>query len=139
MRNVMEISKLKERSSRCGAAEMNPTRNNEVVGLIPGLLSGSRIRHCHELWCRLKTRLGSCITVAVVWAGSYSSDWTPSLGTSTYLRYGPKKIKKKNKTQKTKLKEMLGTERLCLHKTQMLQCDGIRRWGLWEELGHESS
>ena len=25
------------RSSRCGAAEMNPTRNHEDVGLIPGL------------------------------------------------------------------------------------------------------
>ena len=27
----------KKGSSRCGAAEMNPTRNHEVVGLIPGL------------------------------------------------------------------------------------------------------
>ena len=25
------------RSSRCGAAEMNQTRNHEIVGLIPGL------------------------------------------------------------------------------------------------------
>ena len=25
------------RSSHCGAVEMNPTRNHEVVGLIPGL------------------------------------------------------------------------------------------------------
>ena len=24
-------------SSHCGAAEMNPTRNHDVVGLIPGL------------------------------------------------------------------------------------------------------
>ena len=29
-------------------------------------LSGLRIRHCHELWCRLQTRLGSGIAVAVV-------------------------------------------------------------------------
>ena len=29
-------------------------------------LSGLRSRHCHELWCRLQTRLGSCIAVAVV-------------------------------------------------------------------------
>ena len=30
------------------------------------LLSGLRIRHCCELWCRLKTRLGSGFAVAVV-------------------------------------------------------------------------
>jgi len=28
-------------------------------------LSGSRIRHCHELWCRLQTQLGSHVGVAV--------------------------------------------------------------------------
>ena len=44
--------------------------------------SGLRIRCCHELWCRSKTRLRSCIAVAVVKAGSYSFDSTPSLGTS---------------------------------------------------------
>ena len=30
------------------------------------LLSGLRIWHCGELWCRLQTRLGSGIAVAVV-------------------------------------------------------------------------
>ena len=34
---------------------MNPTRNHEVVGLIPG----------HAQWCRSKTRLGSRVTVAL--------------------------------------------------------------------------
>ena len=29
-------------------------------------LSGLRIWHCHELWCRLQMWLGSCIAVAVV-------------------------------------------------------------------------
>ena len=29
------------------------------------LLSGLRIPHCPELWCRLQTQLGSCIIVAV--------------------------------------------------------------------------
>ena len=29
--------KKKKRSSHCGAAETNPTRNNEVEGSIPGL------------------------------------------------------------------------------------------------------
>ena len=29
-------------------------------------LSGLRIWQCRELWCRLQTRLGSCVAVAVV-------------------------------------------------------------------------
>ena len=29
--------KLQQRSYRCGRAEMNPTRNHEVAGLIPSL------------------------------------------------------------------------------------------------------
>ena len=41
-------------------------------------LSGLRIRHCCELWCWSQTRLGSGIAVAVVWAGSCSSNSTPS-------------------------------------------------------------
>ena len=45
-------------------------------------LSGLRIQHCPELWCRLQMQLGSSVAVAVVQAGSYNSDWTPSLGTS---------------------------------------------------------
>ena len=41
-------------------------------------LSGLRIRRrlCRELWCRLQTRLGSCVAVALVWAKSNSSDST---------------------------------------------------------------
>ena len=31
------LSKSESRSSRHGAVEMNPTRNHEVAGLIPGL------------------------------------------------------------------------------------------------------
>ena len=42
-------------------------------------------------------QLGSGIAVAVVWAGSYSSDLTPSLGTSICRECGPKKTKKKKK------------------------------------------
>ena len=53
---------------------MNLTRNHEVVGSIPGLASGLRIRHCCELWCRSQTRLGSHIAVALAQAGSNSSD-----------------------------------------------------------------
>ena len=50
------------------------------------LLSGLRIWHCLELPCRLWTWLGSIVAEAV--AGSYSSDSTPSLGTSICRRYG---------------------------------------------------
>ena len=37
-------------------------------------LSGLRIQHCCELWCRSQTRLGSGAAAAVVWAGSCSSN-----------------------------------------------------------------
>ena len=43
----------------------NPTRNYEVVGLIPGLAQWLRIWHCRELWCRLQTWLGSYVAVAL--------------------------------------------------------------------------
>ena len=41
--------------------------------------------------------LGSGIAVAVAVASIYSSDLTPSLGTSICHEYGPKKTKKKKK------------------------------------------
>ena len=84
-------------SSCCGTVGTNLTSNQVVVWFLVALLSGLRIRHCRELWCRLKTQLGSCIVVAVAQASSYSSDSTPSLGTSICHRYGPKKQKEKNK------------------------------------------
>ena len=38
MENRMEVpQKIKNRQSHCGAVETNPTRNDEVVGSIPGL------------------------------------------------------------------------------------------------------
>ena len=64
------------------------------------LLGESGIRHCHELWCRVQTQLGSRIAVAVVQAGSYSLDSTPSLGTSICHGCGPKKTIKKKKERK---------------------------------------
>ena len=80
-------------SSRCSSAGCNPDSIHEVWSL-PSL-SGLRIWSCHELWCRSQMRLRSCVTVAVVWAGSCSSDLTPSLGTSICHRCGPEKKKKK--------------------------------------------
>ena len=66
------------------------------------LLSGLRIRHCHELWCRLQMRLGSRAAVALAEAGSYSSDWTPSLGTSMCHGSGPRKWQKDKKKKITR-------------------------------------
>ena len=45
-------------------------------------LSALRIQHCHEMWCRLQSRLGSQVAMALAEDSGYSSDWTPSLGTS---------------------------------------------------------
>ena len=69
---------------------------------VPSLasFSGLRIWRCCQLWCRLQTRLGSDMAVAVVQASGYHSDSMPSLRTSMCLRCGPKKTKsKENKTK----------------------------------------
>ena len=52
----------------------NPTRNHEVVGSIPDLAQWVGDPALHELWCRLKMRLGSHIAVALVQAKGYSSN-----------------------------------------------------------------
>ena len=69
---------------------------------VPSLdsLSGLRIQRCRALWCRSQTWLGYGIAVALVQAGSNSSDWTPSLGTFMCLRCGPKRTKEKKKKAK---------------------------------------
>ena len=56
----------------------NPTSIHEGQVQSLALLSGLRIWHCSELWCRSQTQLGSHIAVAVVWDGSCSSKWTPA-------------------------------------------------------------
>ena len=60
-------------------------------------LSGLRIWHCRELWYRLQTQVRSGVAVAVAVASSYSSDLTPSMGTSICRRCSPKKAKKKKR------------------------------------------
>ena len=80
----------------------NPTRDHEVQVWSLASLSGLRIWHCHELWCRSKTQLGSQVAVAVVQASGHSSDSTPSLGTSIYCGCGPRKDKKKKKEERKK-------------------------------------
>ena len=60
---------------------MNPTSIHETRVRSLALLSGLRIQRCCELWCRSQMQLGSGVAVAMVLAGSCSSDLTPSWGT----------------------------------------------------------
>ena len=66
---------------------MNPTSIHEDVGLIPGLTH--RVKDPALLWS--KTWLGSRVAVAVAYVSGYSSDLTPSLGTSICHKCGPPK------------------------------------------------
>ena len=81
----------------------NPTSIHEVAGLIPGLAQW--VKRCRELCYRSQMLPGSCTAVAVAQAGSCSSDWTPSLGTSTCHGCCPKKTKDKKKKVKSNQKQ----------------------------------
>ena len=99
MRKIGDPKKKKKKkrkgSSHHGTAE-TPLGTMRLWVQSLASLSGFRIRHCGELWWRLQTRLGSCIAVAVVWAGNCSSDWTRSLGISKK----PKQTNKQNRKGK---------------------------------------
>ena len=62
------------------------------------LLSGLRIRHCLELWCRSQTRLGSGIAVAVALAVT-AAPIRPLAWESPYAM-GVALVKKKKKDKK---------------------------------------
>ena len=70
------------------------------------LLSGLRIWQCCELWCASQTRLRSGVAVAVPAASIYSSDLTPSLGTSIRCGCSLKKTKRQKKKKKDKTYEI---------------------------------
>ena len=86
-------------SSHHGSVEMNLTSIHEDAGSTLAPLSGLRIWCCHELWCRSQTWLRSWVAVAVIWAGGYSSNLTPNLGTSICHGCGTKNQKKKKKKE----------------------------------------
>ena len=67
-------------------------------------LNGLKIRHCHELWCRVQAQLGS-VAMAVVVASGYSSDLIPSLGTSICRRGVALRSKKKKKKELSSMVE----------------------------------
>ena len=57
--------KIKKESFHCGSVVTNLTSILEVAFRSLASLSGLRIRHCCELWCRLQMQLGSGVTVPV--------------------------------------------------------------------------
>ena len=98
LKRQRQINKMSTWSSHHGSASMR----SQVWSLAS--LGGLRIWHCHELWCRLQTRLRSGIAVVVAKASSCSSDLTPSLGISICCKCGPKK-KRNNKDKKKQKKK----------------------------------
>ena len=84
-------------------------------------VSGLRIWHCRELWCRSQMLLGSRVAEDVGEAGNWSSDSTPSLGTSIC----PKKTQKKKKFillwRESLVEEMEIHEKICYKATPEVQ------------------
>ena len=60
----MALNPLIRGSAHCGSMVTNLTSMKMQCQSL-ATLSGSRIRHCRELWCRSQTCLGSGVAVAV--------------------------------------------------------------------------
>ena len=71
-------------------------------------LSGLRIQHCCELWCRPQIQLRSRIVLDVAQASSCSSNCTPNLGTSVCCGVA---LKKKNMGTNVIMKKEFGLNR----------------------------
>lgn len=65
-------------SFHCGSTVTNTASFHEDAGSILASLTGLRIQHCCELWCRSQMYLGSSVAVDV--ASASSSDWTQNPG-----------------------------------------------------------
>ena len=100
-------------SSRCDTVEMNLTRNFEVAGstLVVGtLLSGLRIRHCNELWCRSQIlwKYGSYPVLLWLWCRLAATVPNPPL-TGELLYAADMAQKKKRQRKKKKKKKEVGS------------------------------
>ena len=84
---------------------INPTGTHEDVGLIPGLTQWIKI--CITMSCGVGHRCALDPTLLWLWCrpGGYSSDSTPSLGTSICRRSGPRNSNNNNKKTKDKKKK----------------------------------
>ena len=89
-----------QRSHR-GSIKTNLTSIHEDEGSTLASFSGLRIWHCWELWCRSQTRLKSGVALVVAQVSSYSSNSTPSLGTSICCGCCPKKTKDRKRNKQT--------------------------------------
>ena len=82
------------------------TMRLQVRSLALTSLSGLRIQRGHELWCRIKMWLGSCVAVVVAQAGGCSSNSTPSLGNSIAMGIALKSKRKKKEKECTQLHKL---------------------------------
>ena len=64
------------------------------------LLSGLRIQRCHELWCRLQTRLGSRVAVALWHRPVATAPIGPLAWEPPYAAGAAQEIAKKDKINK---------------------------------------